>query len=129
MRKMLVFLLLLVAMCLSACQREEMTFSSDIYNDKELNQAVRVIEKQFAATWTDCQLTNIRYDAKLEASFGEWADQAGYDEGLVLVSDIQVEDDYEEGNLEPGTVLKNWQWILVRKEGGKWHYYTSGYAG
>ena len=82
----------------------------------------------FRTHFDDCTLLTIAYagdDSAQEAQ--EWAAQYEADEAIVLVSSFAVGPTGGDGSLNPNFVYENWQWILVRSNGGAWRHADHGY--
>ena len=60
--------------------------------------------------------------------FAEWAEESGADEAIVLYSTLETDASGGDGSSEPNATYENWQWILVRDNGGTWEVKTYGYG-
>ena len=100
---------------------------SEIYSQEDIDTAIDVIAREFDANWTGCTLKEIYYggDELVKENESRAADYDA-DQVMVLLSTFDVKEDYQ-GSLEPGTTYKDWNWILVRKDGGKWQHVDHGY--
>lgn len=99
-----------------------------LYDEKDINQAMNVVQKFFQKNYQGCTLKQIWYDEeKSQREAAEWAAQYGADEALVLYSN------YETGSnaspsLEPNSLYSDWKWVLVRQRFGFWELKNWGYA-
>ena len=100
---------------------------SEVYSQEDIDAAIDVIVKEFNADWTGCTLKEIYYagDEMVKENESRAADYDA-DQVIVLLSTFDVGADYQ-GSLEPGSTYKDWNWILVRKDGGKWQHVDHGY--
>lgn len=72
-------------------------------------------------------MTSLSYEDALSAySAPEWAAQYGADQAIVFQSSFTVEDPGQDSTLNPNSTYPNWQWILVRSDGGSWTIGTYG---
>lgn len=134
MRKVIAILMMvLCVMGLSACggnvKNVQVTdYSSEIYSNSEIQEAIDVTIDYFKKEFSGCTLTEITYygDDKL-ADFQEFAERNNAIEVIVLVSTFNVDESGGDGSLNPNDTYKNWKWILVRNEGGKWKHVDHGY--
>ncbi len=100
---------------------------SDLYSTEDIESAMAVVEKEFKASFRNCTLTNLWYDetiCKLEQN--DWVEQYGADEAIVLLSNFTVGKSGVK-SLNANSTYKNWEWILVRSDGGEWELKTWGY--
>ena len=102
---------------------------SDIYTEKEIDDAAKTAIRYFAREFSGCTLKEIQYigDEKAE-SFREWAEQYDADEAIILTSTFDVDASGGDGSLNPNSTYRNWQWILVRDGVGGWRHVTHGYG-
>ena len=102
---------------------------SDIYTEKEIDDAAKTAIKYFRREFSGCTLKEIQYigdDAK--DRFTGWAEQYGADEAIILISTFDVDASGGDGSLNPNSTYTNWQWILVRDGKSGWRHVTHGYG-
>lgn len=99
--------------------------SSDIYSDKDINDAIDVVKNYFVANFQGCRLKEIRFEGDDTKEWKHWAKQADADEAIVLYSDFVTGSDAVMGQsgLESNEEYLGWNWILVRNDGGQWTHY------
>lgn len=127
-----VVLALVFLLCFSGCgisfTAEKIISDSEIFSENEINAAMFRVYKKFGLDFEGCVLLEIEYDeyySKPRAA--EWAENYGYDEGIVLLSKFYVAAEGD-GSLALGETYSNWNWILVRNENGPWKLMTWGYG-
>ena len=99
-----------------------------LYSQKEINSAIDVIKKEFKRDWKGCTLKEIHYAGdKVSKEHQEFAERYNADEVIVLVSTFDVDESGGDGSLNPNSTYTDWNWILVRKNGGKWKHVDHGY--
>ncbi|HFI0645926.1 TPA: hypothetical protein ACGO4K_001752 [Streptococcus suis] len=101
--------------------------SSELYTEKEIQDAVVVVQDYFDKHFKSCQLLTIGYGGDDEKLFDDWAENYGAEEAIVLTSSFKVAAEGAEPTLEPNSTHKDWKWILVRNAGGKWEHKGHGY--
>ena len=103
-------------------------YSSKIYADAEIGNAIDVAIRYFEKNFEGCTLTEITYlgDDKLD-DWQEFAERNNADEVIVLVSTFEVDASGGDGSLNPNSTYTKWNWILVRTDGGKWMHVDHGY--
>ena len=103
-------------------------YSSEIYSDAEIENAIDVAIDYFEKSFEGCTLTEITYlgDDKLDG-WQEFAEQNNADDVIVLVSSFDVDASGGDGSLNPNSSYTNWKWILIRTNGGKWKHVDHGY--
>ena len=134
MKNAFVFILV-VAFLLSLCSCggniknvQIVDVDSEIFTSRDIALAIKTAMKYFESEFDGCTLKEIKYIGDEEKkSFYEWAKQYGADEAIVIVSTFDVIS-CDDGSLEAGKTYDNWQWVLVRDNGGKWRHVTHGYA-
>ena len=134
MKKFLAEVLVLVGMLgLVACggntKNVKITdYSSEIYSDAEIDSAIDVAIDYFEKYFDGCTLTEITYlgDDELD-DFQEFAERNNADDVIVLISDFEVDASGGDGSLEPNSTYTDWNWILVRTDGGQWEHVDHGY--
>ena len=134
MKKFVALVLVLVGMLgLVACggntKNVKITdYSSEIYSDAEIDSAIDVAIDYFEKCFDGCTLTEITYlgDDELD-DFQEFAERNNADDVIVLISDFEVDASGGDGSLEPNSTYTDWNWILVRTDGGQWEHVDHGY--
>ena len=102
---------------------------SDIYTDADIQDAKDAVTTYFEAEFQGCTLTQLRYPGDASADlFTEWAEECEADEAIVLYSSFDTDTSGGDGSLEPNTTYDDFQWILVRDNGGTWEVKTYGYG-
>ena len=132
-RLFLVIVCLVMSLVLVACggnvKNVKITdYSSEIYSDAEIENAIDVAINYFKKNFEGCTLTEITYlgDDKLN-NWQEFAERNNADDVIVLVSSFNVGASGGDGSLNPNSTYTNWKWILVRTNGGKWEHVDHGY--
>ena len=126
---------LLLVMCLLFCACGGRTGSAQLvvgdsvrYQDTEIRDAMEQVMKQFRSGFRGCKLTELVYDETFsDGACEEWAAQYDAAEAIILTSTFEV-GARGDGSLTPNSTYGNWQWILVRDEGGPWVLKTWGYG-
>ena len=134
MKKVIAFVVVLVCMLsLTACggnvENVKITdYSSMVYSDAEIESAIDVAIKYFKKNFDGCTLTEITYsgDDSLDDA-QDVADRNNADDVIVLVSTFEVDASGGDGSLEPNSTYTDYEWILVRRNGGKWKHVDHGY--
>lgn len=107
---------------------EKIISDSDIFTEDEINSAMFKVYKKFGLDFEGCILIELEYDEKYSKERAkEWAENYGYDEGIVLLSKFYVAAEGD-GSLAVGETYDGWNWILVRNKGGVWRLVTWGYG-
>lgn len=105
--------------------------ASKLYSDNEIKAAIKVAEDYFEKEFGGCTLTKITYAGDTE-SLNETAyikDNGGnYDKVIVLSSSFDTDSFGGDGSLNPNSTYDNWDWIMGKKQGGKWEHIDHGYA-
>ena len=117
----------------SACYGEPLTGyngeHSDIYTDADIQDAKDAVTTYFEAEFKGCTLTQLCYPGDASADlFTEWAEECEADEAIVLYSSFDTDASGGDSSLEPNTTYDDFQWILVRDNGGTWEVKTYGYG-
>ena len=90
---------------------------SDIYTDADIQAAMDTVMTYFETEFQGCTLTQLRYPGDASADlFTEWAQE------------FDTDTSGGDGSLEPNTTYDDFQWILVRDNGGTWEVKTYGYG-
>ena len=103
-------------------------YSSEIYSDAEIENAINVAINYFEKNFEGCTLTEITYlgDDELD-NWQEFAERNNADDVMVLVSSFNVGASGGDGSLNPNSTYTNWKWVLVRTNDGKWEHVDHGY--
>lgn len=144
MKKKLITILVLLAVLLSACggsvrgavSRE---VPSELYTADEIDSAISVIKTEFSLSWPGCTLKEIAYagdettgqftENYLRQHYEEYSKAWGdFDELIVLISTFDVDESGGDGSMAPNSTYRNWNWILVRSDGGSWRHVDHGYG-
>lgn len=134
MRKCLAICSLLCCLFLVGCRtgaayqaKIEPMEASELYSEKEIQDAVVVVQDYFDKYFKSCQLLTVGYGGDDEKLFDDWAENYGAEEAIVLTSSFKVAAEGAEPTLEPNSIHRDWKWILVRNLGGKWEHRGHGY--
>ncbi len=101
---------------------------SEIFSDQDINDAIKVIEDEFQADWKGCTLKEIYYAGdEVTKNNVDTIQDYDADEVIVLMSNFDVDQTGADESLDPGSTYEDWNWILVRKNGGKWQHVDHGY--
>ncbi len=106
---------------------------SELYSEKDINDAIRVIVREFDRSWTGCTLTSICYAGdELTGAESEYYlhTRAMYDadELIILLSSFDVDESGGDGSFNPNSTYDGWEWILIRDRGGRWKHVDHGYG-
>ena len=103
-------------------------YSSEIYSDAEIENAIDAAINYFEKNFEGCTLTEITYlgDDELD-NWQEFAERNNADDVMVLVSSFNVGASGGDGSLNPNSTYTNWKWVLVRTNDGKWEHVDHGY--
>ena len=134
MKKLIALVLALICVIgLVACDGNDKNvkitdYSSEIYSDAEIENAIDVAIDYFEKNFEGCTLTEITYlgDDELD-NWQEFAERNNADDVIVLVSSFDVDASGGDGSLNPNSTYTNWKWVLVRTNGGKWEHVDHGY--
>ena len=126
--------LLLLSLLLCSCGGGNVSIavservSSEIYSEREIDQAIEEAKAYFKRHFDGCTLTAISYagDEKT-ADWSDRAEQFGGSEVIVLTSTFLTGPEAGDGSLNPNDIYTKWMWILVRSPGGRWRHADHGY--
>ena len=128
-----IMLCILLVFSLSACggdvsEVNTHNVNSEIYSQEDINDAIDTIKKEFKRNWEGCTLTEIYYAGDDSSKdHQDWADRNNADEVIVLLSSFDVGAFGGDGSLNPNSTYSDWNWILVRTNGGHWQHVDHGY--
>ena len=102
-------------------------FSSEIYTDRDIADAMEVVLEEFQGK-KDRILLKLSYagDAEL-ADYKDWADRNGADDVIVFLTDYYVSFFSDTPTQNTASEYENWKFILVRTNGGEWEIVDQGY--
>lgn len=134
MKRITVFILVLACVlglvgCGGNIRNVQITdYTSEIYSDAEIESAIKVTLAYFRKEFSGCTLKEITYlgDEHL-ADWQEFAQRHNADDVIVLVSAFDVGASGGDGSLNPNSTYRNWKWVLVRSNGGRWQHVDHGY--
>lgn len=134
MKKMAyIMLCILIVFSLSACgenvsEIKTQNIDSEMYSQEDINSAIDIIKKEFESNWKGCTLTEIYYAGDdISKDYQDVADRNNADEVIVLLSSFDVDSSGGDGSLDADSTYNNWNWILVRTNGGQWQHVDHGY--
>lgn len=101
---------------------------SEIYTDDDIESAFQTVKDYFSNEFGGCTLTRLYYPGDTYGDeFHEWAKQYNADEAIVLLSSFDVDSSGKDGSLNPDSTYDDWNWILIRNDGGDWEHADHGY--
>ena len=113
----------------NASEVQVITGESEIFTEREIEDAMEVAMNHFRREFDGCTMTKIEYnESQSRGAAAGWAQHYGADEGIVLYSSFDVDASGGDGSFNPNSTYSNWQWILTRTEGGDWVLRTWGYG-
>ncbi len=126
-------LLLTMLLSLTACggtdfgQIEIPEWTSQKYTEEDVTDAIKVALKYFDKEFSGCTMLSITYpgDKRCEQIVG--SSYQRWDDVIVLLSSFDVDATGSDGSLNPSSTYHNYQWILGRKNNGKWKLIDNGY--
>ena len=111
--------------------------NSNVYSKEEMDDAIKIIKKDFFNSFMGSELKNIRYvsDDKCGVDELEWLNVLAEDNGssehftecMLFLSDFHSPKNGR-GDLEADYEYTDWQWWLARFENGKWKLVTNGWG-
>lgn len=127
-------LLLAMVLSLTACGGTDLSqikipeWTSKKYTEEDVTSAMEVAVKFFDKEFSGCTMLSIAYpgDKKSAQLAGTTYDRK-WDEVIVLLSSFDVDATGNNGSLNPSSTYHNYQWILGRKNSGKWKLLDNGY--
>ena len=125
------FLLFALLLSLTSCGTLNFVdieeFSSEIYTDRDITSAMEVVLEEFQGK-SDRILLSLSYIGDSEISdYRDWADRNGADEVIVFLTDYYVSFFSDTPTQNAGSTYENWNFILVRTNGGEWEIVDQGY--
>ena len=103
-------------------------YKSEIYTNSEIEEAIDVTLDYFVKNFKDCTLTDLSYAGDDELKdYQEFADREKADDVIVFYTSFDTGRKGGDGSLNPNYTYTNWNWILVRDNGGKWRHVDHGY--
>ena len=135
MKKLILLALSLILMLsLTACgkiSKELKILSSEpseLYTEEEISDAIDAVQSYFKKNFSGCTLTEIGYAGdKKSQGYADFAERINGDEVIVLTSSFEVDSSGGDGSLNPNSNYNRWQWIMARKNGGRWKHVDHGY--
>ena len=142
MKKVLWFLISFLFVCqLTGCSlliNPKIDYgNSNVYSKEEMDDAIKIIRKEFFNLFMGSELKNIRYvsDDKCGVDELEWLNVLAEDNGssehftecMLFLSDFHSPKNGR-GDLEADYEYTDWQWWLARSENGKWKLVTNGWG-
>ncbi len=102
---------------------------STLYTDTDIKTAIDTVIAYFETEFKGCTLTQISYPGDDSSGlFDKWAKEYEADEAIVLYSSFDTDSSGGDGSLNPNSTYNDWQWILVKNNGGVWELKTYGYG-
>ncbi len=122
-------LLFTVSACGRTAHAQTDLRASELYTARELRLAARAAVSWFRFHFDGCTLTSLRYPGdEWEDRYLAAAERYGAERAVVLLSDFRVGSGGGDGSFLPGSVIQDWQWILVQDSLGLWHHADHGFG-
>lgn len=97
--------------------------STDYHSEDDIHTSMKIVEAKFKKDFKGCTLTDLWYDDAENDGKQQNSDK----NQIVLLSNFDVDASGSELGLNPNSNYKNWQWILVKNNDGKWKLKDWGY--
>ena len=129
----LIIMAMILALLLSRCGNtwgaERIVGESSYfqYSEKDIRDAMDVVERKFCRDFTGCKLLRLEYnESRTMVDQVERGNSYGVKRTIVLISDFYVGIGAEP-TFNPNQTYKDWTWILT-DEGSGWQLRTWGYG-
>lgn len=124
--------IMLMSLCACSSDKDNVwttEVSSTLYSQQDISDAIDVVKSDFKQNNSGFTLKKLYYAGdETSQSYQEWADRNNADEVLVLWSAFHTDSDGgSDKSFEPDTEYTDWNWILVRNDGGKWAIADQGF--
>ena len=124
--------IMLMSLCACSSDKDNVwttEVSSTLYSQQDISDAIDVVKSDFKQNNSGFTLKKLYYAGdETSQSYQEWADRNNADEVLVLGSAFHTDSDCgSDKSFEPDTEYTDWNWILVRNDGGKWAIADQGF--
>lgn len=101
---------------------------SGIYSDDDIEAAYQTVKDYFSDKFYGCTLTKLYYPGDTFVDeFNEWAERYDADEAIIILSSFDVDSSGGDGSFNPNSTYNDWNWILIRNNGGDWEHVDYGY--
>ncbi len=102
-------------------------FSSEVYTANDITSAMELVLEQFHGR-TDTILLKLSYigDEWLD-DYRDWADRNNADDVIVILTDYYISFFSDNPIMNTGFKYEDYNYILVRSEGGEWEIVDQGY--
>ena len=101
---------------------------SEIYSDDDIEAAYQTVKEYFSSEFVGCTLTKLYYPGDTYSDeFDEWAERYDADEAIIILSSFDVDSSGGDGSFNPDSTYDDWNWILIRNNGGDWEHVDHGY--
>ena len=101
---------------------------SGIYSDDDIEAAYQTVKDYFSDKFYGCTLTKLYYPGDIFVDeFNEWAERYDADEAIIILSSFDVDSSGGDGSFNPNSTYNDWNWILIRNNGGDWEHVDHGY--
>lgn len=102
-------------------------FSSEVYTANDITSGMEVVLERFQGK-SDMVLLRLSYIGDEELpDYQDWADRNDADEVIVFLTDYYVSHFSNNPTLNTGFKYENYNFILVRTNGGEWQLVDWGY--
>ena len=100
--------------------------TSELFSESDIDAAIKTVQRYFKKNFSGCSLTEIRYAG--DERCRSLAEEFDADQAILLLSSFYVSKNGGDGSLVRDHTYENWQWFLVRTNGGDWNVKTYGYG-
>ena len=124
--------IMLMSLCACSSDKDNVwttEVSSTLYSQQDISDAIDVVKSDLKQNNSGFTLKKLYYAGdETSQSYQEWADRNKADEVLVLLSIFHTDSNGgSDKSFEPDTEYTDWNWILVRNDGGKWAIADQGF--
>lgn len=104
-------------------------YESSMYTNEEIEAGIKTVYRTIKYNFIGCTPVRIEYggDGK-SIIYNEWAQRYNANEVMVFYADFEVDSRAGGGPLNPNSTYKNYNFILVRRLGGRWSFVDGGYG-
>lgn len=102
--------------------------STEHHSEEDIKTCMNIVKEHFNENFEGCTLTDLWYDDEVSLKSEDgWKKQYDGEEGIVLLSNFDVDSSGGDGSLNPNETYTHWNWILVKNSDGYWILETWGY--